>query len=119
MIPNKSLDRLFEVKQPTPQPEQQSAVVPYEEVDVVVWTFELPHGPQEFMVEAAKGDFVKEEKDRFTYRCRIGEGKIMEGSIYKRALYMERHVATRARVRITAEPVQPFVPTKLKTKGQK
>jgi hypothetical protein len=83
-----------------------------EEVDVVMWTFELPHGPQEFMIVESKGDFVKESKECFTYRCRINNGQHMEGNIYKHALYMDRHVATKMNVRVEADPHIPFKPTK-------
>jgi hypothetical protein len=36
----------------------------------------------------------------------------MEGNIYKHALYMDRHVATKMNVRVEADPHIPFKPTK-------
>ena len=111
MIPNKGLDRLFEPKSAAP-PVDRPAAIPTEEVDVEMWTFELPLGPLEFTIIPSRGDFIKEEKDRFSYRCGIGDGKVLQGNVYKQSLYVDRHFAARMNVRVVADPHVPFTPTK-------
>jgi hypothetical protein len=114
MLQNKAQERMMKGTYfGTPERNPAESVIPYEMVDVVMWDFNLPSGPSQFMIEEAKGDFVKEEKDRFKIRCRQ-DGKVIDVCIYKAQLYFNSAYATQARVRIIGEAPGEFVPSKSK-----
>lgn len=113
MIPNLGQERMFGKQQGDAKGARvvDPAAIPYEVVDVTMWDFNLPCGPSQFMIETNKGDFVKEEKDRFKIRARQ-DGQILNVCIYKSQLYFHATYDTKARIRIVADEIQAFTPTK-------
>jgi hypothetical protein len=114
MLQNKAQERMMKGTYfGTPERNPAESVVPYEMVDVVMWDFNLPSGPSQFMIEEAKGDFVKEEKDRFKIRCRQ-DSHVLDVCIYKSQLYYNSAYATQVRIRVLGEAPGEFKPTKSK-----
>jgi hypothetical protein len=113
MIPNNAQERMLRKAEPpaAKMVDPSAGMVPYEEKDVEWWDFSCPNGPHQFMIEADKGDYVKEEKDRFKIRCRQDE-MVISVCIYKGHIYHHSSYVARTRVRVTAEPQSAFQPTK-------